>query len=401
MSEKPLRILLADDDEDDYIVTRDLLSDITWRKYELEWVPSYERALERIRQAAHDVYLVDYRLGPHTGLDLLREMCAGGGCHAPIILLTGQGDKHIDLEAMNAGASDYLVKGTLDAAQLERAIRYAVERHRAAEKLLERERLAAIGETMAEVTHSMKNLFAALNGATEMLQEGIAGRNWADCEYASDLLSRSSTRLFSLITNMLDVSKQRPPQREEVQMEEVLKEVVKTLQAGLKKERVSVSSHTGEGAEVLVCDREGLFRSLMNLGLNSVDAISDTGSITITTRTAAAEELAQIAEGADTRVESQAPAKLDPAARVYLIEVADTGSGISSDRLPQIFQSFFSTKGSKGTGLGLASIRQFVELQPGNIYVRSQSGQGTAFILALFNALPQSACASDGRAQNS
>jgi PAS domain S-box-containing protein len=120
-----LKVLLVEDDEDDYVIIRDLLSEM--EKFELKWVTDYDHALEMIERKEHDVCLLDYRLGERSGLELLREALERG-CQGPIILLTGQGDREVDLEAMQAGAADYLVKGQIDAPLLERSIRYAFTR---------------------------------------------------------------------------------------------------------------------------------------------------------------------------------------------------------------------------------------------------------------------------------
>ena len=127
MEDRPVRVLLVDDDEDDYVITQDLLSEIGDGRFDLEWVASYEDAREMLECHRHDVYLVDYHLGQRNGLDLLRET-SGNGNQAPMILLTGQGDHEVDLEAMKAGAADFLVKGQIEASLLERSIRYAIER---------------------------------------------------------------------------------------------------------------------------------------------------------------------------------------------------------------------------------------------------------------------------------
>ncbi len=129
MNTRPIRVLLVDDDEDDYVITRDLLSEIEGRCFELEWEATYDGAIEAIERHQHDVYLLDYRLGERNGLELLREALDNGG-RAPMILLTGQGDREIDVEAMRAGAADYLVKGQIGASIMERSIRYAIERAR-------------------------------------------------------------------------------------------------------------------------------------------------------------------------------------------------------------------------------------------------------------------------------
>ncbi len=133
-----LSILLVDDDEDEYVLVRSLLSEIEDWKFDLEWAATYEAALKAIQRSQHDVCLVDYRLGAHNGLELLR-WAGENGSRAPMIFLTGQGAREIDMEAMKAGAADYLIKGQLDSSLLERSIRYAVERRRAEETLKESE----------------------------------------------------------------------------------------------------------------------------------------------------------------------------------------------------------------------------------------------------------------------
>ena len=143
----PVRVLLVDDDEDDYIITRSLITEIGKQRYHLDWVNNYGDALAAIQRREHDICLLDYRLGEWTGLDLLHES-EHFGLRPPMILLTGQGGHEIDLEAMKAGAADYLVKGQLTANQLDRAIRYAIERKRSEERLRrERDLISRIMET--------------------------------------------------------------------------------------------------------------------------------------------------------------------------------------------------------------------------------------------------------------
>ena len=138
MDTQPIRVLLVDDDEDDYVMTRDLLAELGRGAFLLDWVSSYEEARATVIRGEHDVYLLDYRLGERSGLDLLRE-AGEEGRGAPMILLTGQGGDEVDAEAMKAGAADYLIKGRLEATLLGRSIRYAVERARASRALRESE----------------------------------------------------------------------------------------------------------------------------------------------------------------------------------------------------------------------------------------------------------------------
>jgi diguanylate cyclase len=131
------RILLIEDDPDDHALTRDLLVDVFASALSLEWVRSWDGGLATVGEARHEIVLVDYRLGGRTGLELVRTAIEQGAATAPFIVLTGQGSRAIDLEAMRAGASDYLVKSEMTAPLLDRAIRYAIERHRAERRLAE------------------------------------------------------------------------------------------------------------------------------------------------------------------------------------------------------------------------------------------------------------------------
>ena len=135
MKKERLSILIIEDDEDDFVMVRDLLAESTGIKYDLQWVSTYDEALEAINGRMHDLYLFDYRLGKKTGLDLLNDI-GGSSCMTPVILLTGQGDHEIDVEAMKAGASDYLAKDEITAHLLERSIRYALERKRTEERII-------------------------------------------------------------------------------------------------------------------------------------------------------------------------------------------------------------------------------------------------------------------------
>ncbi|HKI20811.1 MAG TPA: diguanylate cyclase, partial [Isosphaeraceae bacterium] len=133
-----MSILIVDDDEDDYFLMHAILVDVYGDQIDVDWISSYETAIETLLSNRHGLCLMDYNLGARTGLDLLREVLARG-CRTPIIMLTGNSDWEVDVKAMEAGAADYLVKGQFGGRQLERSIRYAigfaVEKHQTLEAL--------------------------------------------------------------------------------------------------------------------------------------------------------------------------------------------------------------------------------------------------------------------------
>jgi len=188
-STEVLNILLIEDDEDDYMITRALLSKAQTIDCDLDWADSYDEGIEAILGNAYDACLVDYRLGARTGLDLLDEVNQRGGVRTPIILLTGQGDLEVDLHAMQAGAADYLSKDEIDAPLLERSIRYAVERREAEQRIREQAQLLDKARD-AIMAYDMEGRVVYWNKSAERLtgwsEEEMMGETARERLYAAD-----------------------------------------------------------------------------------------------------------------------------------------------------------------------------------------------------------------------
>ncbi len=127
LKHKTARILIVDDDEDDFIITSDFIRSIPGNTFTIDWCPSYNEGVKKLLSGFHDLFFVDYRLGAKSGVDFLKEAKLNN-CDNPIILLTGKGNYAVDIQAMEYGAIDYLVKTELTVEKMERCIRYAVER---------------------------------------------------------------------------------------------------------------------------------------------------------------------------------------------------------------------------------------------------------------------------------
>src|ERR1044071_675761 len=134
-----IRVLLVEDDEDDVVLAREYLSESEYYKFKVEWVANPQHARERMLRERFDIFLIDYRLGSENGLDLIKFV-QDKGVLVPCILLTGQGDMKVDLDASRYGAADYLVKTELSPSLLQRSIRYALSQSTVIRELDEKEK---------------------------------------------------------------------------------------------------------------------------------------------------------------------------------------------------------------------------------------------------------------------
>jgi two-component system, cell cycle sensor histidine kinase and response regulator CckA len=173
------RLLVIEDDEEDFILTRDLLREIRLphggSRFTIEWARTFAEGLRAMTANSQEVALVDFRLGAHDGIELLQAARAAGA-EAPVIMLTGAGHEDADHKAMKAGAADYLVKGEVEAPQLERTIRYAIERKRAASlAAFEQARLAAFGAQVGLVLTQRGPLTVILEKCASAMVQYLSG----------------------------------------------------------------------------------------------------------------------------------------------------------------------------------------------------------------------------------
>ena len=180
------RIAIIEDDEDDYIIIKDYISEIEGKSFIVDWFQEYNTAIEAIKNKEYNLYFVDYFIGHKTGLDLLDD-AAQLNCDEPIILLTGLGNKAIDIKAMERGATDYLVKNDLSTEKLERCIRYALERASFLKELKAREtKYRTLFESSKDavfITDDKLNFSEVNDAAVQLLgysEDELLGRNLQD-----------------------------------------------------------------------------------------------------------------------------------------------------------------------------------------------------------------------------
>ncbi len=366
----PVKVLLIDDDEDDYILTRQWLAEVESRRYDLHWVDSYDHALEAIGRERYDICLLDYRLGQHSGLELLKEL-AEVDSRIPVILMTGAERMDVDIEGMRLGATDYLVKGQMTPDLLERAIRYAMAR-KESEALLQEAKEAAEEANRAKtaflsnISHELRTPLAVIIGNAEILRD----RDMADMDpeefkaFMSDVYG-NARYLLDLINDLLDLSKAEADrielEEDQIELAGVIEDAVGLARQLPNAEGLTFKCEVDPSLQTMSADRTRLKQILVNLLTNAVKFTKDGGKITVS-------------------------ALLDSLSRPTL-EITDTGVGISEDDLRQITEPFVQGTGRQvtdslsGSGLGLPLAKRLTELHGGTMDLRSAPGRGTTVVL--------------------
>lgn len=361
-----IKVLIVEDDEDDFLILKRMFSNIQNATFEIDRSSNYDEALKQIQLKKHDVYLIDYRLGEKTGLDLLKDGHAEKRS-VPFILLTGAGDPEVEWRSMRLAASDFLVKDKLSSDVLSRAIYYALER-----KKIEKQRVQELidlnrnkDEFISIASHQLRTPATAVKQYIGMVIEGLVG----DVpEQQLKLLKRayvSNDRQLAIVTDLLRVAQidsgQVTLQKESVDLGELIQEVITDLSSTFKKRNQQISFKSDQSMPAASIDRKAFRMVLENL-IDNASKYSVDGK--------------KIAVG------------LTHNDRGFEIAVADQGVGIDPAQFKQLFEKFSRIPNELstvrgGTGLGLYWAKQIVDLHQGTIKVTNNEREGTTFTVSL------------------
>lgn len=221
------------------------------------------------------------------------------------------------------------------------------------------ERLAAMGQAIAGISHYVKNILTGMQGSSSIIEQGLSIDDFEIIKQAWPILKRSNQKITSLIQDMLTYSKERKPELSVGNINNLIEEIINLYLQRANDKGITLNARISEKIPILLFDGSRVNDALLNIVGNAIEAINnESGVVTITS-------------------------ELNEDAKKVIITISDNGSGMSAEVQAKIFEPFFSTKGSKGTGLGLAIAKKGIEEHNGTLSVESEPGKGTTFTITL------------------
>lgn len=410
-----VRILLVEDDHEDYLITRDLIRGISNEKrYVLDWAATYDDAVRVLKERRHDVCLIDYNLGLYSGLDVVKA-CATSEYLIPFIFLTGQSDYELDNQVMQAGATDFLVKGDVTSKDIERTIRYGIQHVRGLDKIrslsvtLEKrveERTRALAETVLALeasnftlqkaihdkevaqeraldalhkeiklnelksrfitmaSHEFRTPLSTILSSLHLLQHHVAGVAEDKTARHFQRIRSNVTLLTELLNDFLSLEKLEAGKMnvspENFDLHELVEETRREMEDSAKPgQTIQYFSRCANQPCMVTLDKRHVKGILINLLSNAIKYSE---------------------EGKEIKIELVC----DPSK--YHIKVTDHGIGIPEDEQEHLFELFFRARNVtniKGTGLGLNIVTKYLNLMGGSIAFTSELEVGSTFTVSI------------------
>jgi signal transduction histidine kinase len=361
-----VRVLLVDDDEDDYVIIKKIFQDIPNSPFILSWTASFEEAKKLIDQRAHDIYLIDYRLGEHTGLDVLRFAKPEKRAE-PFILLTGAGNQSLEWRSLKLAASDYLVKGSFNANLLSRTLYYALQRKKIEQQRLEH--LIELNRTKDEfisiASHQLRTPATGVKQYLGMVIDGFAGDLSPSQEQLLAKAYESNERQLQIVSDLLKVAQldagQLTLKKSETSIGSLLSDIIREQQKMFESRNQRVLYDPSTSDRLISIDKDSIRMVFENI-IENASKYSEEGK-TIWVR------VEDSGEGVTTSIK-------------------DEGVGIDSTSRSRLFEKFsrldnaLSTKVG-GTGLGLYWAKKIVDLHGGTIKQTKNKPQGSIFTVYL------------------
>lgn len=368
--------MIVDDEPGIRIVLGIALSDMGYVVHPAE---TGEQALELFRSIHPSIILTDIKMPGMGGIELL-QAAKRENPDVEVIMMTGHGDMDLAVRSLKYEATDFITKPISDEA-LEVAIKRAQDRivirkqlrdytenleqlvREKTRKLIEVERLAAVGEAIAGISHSIKNIAGGLKGGAFVLEKGIALHNDQYLYQGWTMVKGNVEKITNLSMDLLNYGKFSEIHCRICDPNQPAKDSISLMAPLAETSGVRLDAFFSASLHPICLDPDAIHQCLNNLVANAIDACAE-----ITTQDSPRTVILRTLRTAGWAVEYQ---------------VEDNGCGMDENTCRKLFQGFFSTKGSKGTGIGLMTTMKIIEKHHGDILVKSVPGKGTVFVMRL------------------
>jgi signal transduction histidine kinase len=368
MTKTGFQILLVEDNTGDAVLLKGFLAQSPI-PFDVKHTMALGTAVEQLTQEQPDAVLLDLGLPDSQGLETLNRTKSQAP-NTPVVVLTGLNDSETALKALQSGAQDYLVKGTIESGSLAQSLRYAIERQRLQAEIerVQVQQIALRDEFLSHVSHELRSPLNAIYQFVTILADGLAGECNPQQQEFLVIISRNVRQLKSMIGELLDVTRAgagklvADPQATEVGSS--VEDAIQTVQCAATAKQVSLSSEVPGDVPAAHADPDRLRQILVNLLENGVKFTPSGGKVTLS-------------------VDVQRKAKNS----VLRFRVTDSGCGINPEHRERIFERLYQVTGSdggrNGLGLGLYICKELIKLQGGEIWVERSSPEGTTFCFTL------------------
>ncbi len=369
-------ILLVDDEPDIREVLDIYLTDLG---YSVHTAEDGEKALEAFHRTVPTIVLSDIKMPGMNGIELLRRI-KHESPETEVIMITGHGDMDLAIDSLKLEATDFITKPVNDDI-LEFALQRAEERiemrrrlraytenleqmvEEKTHQLLESEKMAAVGRVAAELSHTIKNIAGALKGGIYVLGRGIEDDNREYLQRGWEMVRGNVDKIKNLSLDLLNFGKGEELHRKTTDPIEPLQAVIALLQAKAEEKGITLCAELDTSIPPCRFDPEAIYLCLLNLIQNALEAFDE-----------------EAARADDREVVIRA---FRPPGWAVAYEISDNGPGMDNDTRDRLFKGFFSTKGTRGTGIGLTMTKRIVERHQGTIEVMTGRGTGTRFTICL------------------
>ena len=361
MSDSPINILLVEDKPGDARLIAELLSSSSDPQFKLTVADRLESGTRLLSEESFDLVLLDLTLPDSDGLDTFEKIQSQAPT-VPVIVLTGLDVESIGTAAVQKGAQDYLLKGSVDRSALVRSIRYAIERSSVEWQILQSHRMESIGRLAGGVAHEFNNLLTPILNHTHMaMTEMPMG---SEARENLEMVIKAAQRASALTSQLLATSRSQKSEPRSIDLNEVILDNGKMLRSVID-ENIEFVSLLHPSLELVKADPAQIGQVLTNVIINARDAMPRGGKIVI--------------ETSNIDVDERHAERWGIAVGKHVsMRVTDTGIGIPMEILSNVFEPFFTTKEpDKGTGLGLSTCYGIIKQHAGHIEISSDLDKGT------------------------